>query len=77
MRNQVDNSRNQDKDKGSIFETRGGYRGGRFGVGRKIGGFRGRCFHCNEVGHQSFKCPKWIDLDKGKERRVNLSNEEK
>ena len=28
------------------------------------------------MGHQSFRCLKWIDLDKGKERRVNLTKEE-
>ena len=36
---------------------------------------RGRCFTCNELGHQSYKCPKWIE-DKGKERRVHLVEEE-
>ena len=42
----------------------GGFRGGRFGGGRWSGGFKGRCFHYNEVGHQSFMYPKLIDLDK-------------
>ena len=46
-------SRN-DKGKDKTFlESRGGYRGGRSG-GRGSGVFTGRCFNCNEVGHQSF-----------------------
>lgn len=30
---------------------------GRFG-GRGANVFTGRCFTCNQVGHQSFRCPK-------------------
>ena len=33
------------------------------------------CFTCNEVGHQSYRCPKWIK-DKGRDKRVNLTHEE-
>ncbi|XP_059064670.1 uncharacterized protein LOC131856766 [Cryptomeria japonica] len=66
--------KNDDKGKESFSESRGGYnqRGGRgFGQGR--GTFR--CYYCNELGHPSFKCPKWNE-DK-KERKVNLTQENK
>lgn len=68
----------KDKDKGTTSELRGGYnhRGGRFGGGRGSGTFQGKCFNFNEVGHKSFRCPKWIESDKGKERRVGLTQEE-
>lgn len=47
-------------------------RGGRgFGQGR--GTFR--CCNCNELGHPSFKCHKWNEDNK--ERRVNLTQEDK
>ena len=62
-----------DKDK-TFSESRGGYRGGRSG-GRGSGVFTRRCFNCNEVGHQSFRCPKWQE-DKGRDRRVHLVDEE-
>ena len=75
-RNQVDSLRNQNKDKGSTSKTRGFCRGGRFEGWGGSGGFRRRCFHCNEVGHESFKCPRWIDPNKAKERGVNLTKEE-
>lgn len=68
----------EEKDKGTTHEARGGHtqRGGRNGGGRGSGIFIGRCFHCNEVGHQYFRCPKWIEPDQGKERRVHLIEEE-
>ncbi|XP_059068278.1 uncharacterized protein LOC131858838 [Cryptomeria japonica] len=73
-------SQGQDnKDKESTSEQRGGYSyrgGGRFGSGRGSHVFIGRCYHCNEVGHPSFKCPKWDEADRGKDRRVHLTCEE-
>ncbi|XP_059065001.1 uncharacterized protein LOC131857030 [Cryptomeria japonica] len=73
-------SQGQDnKDKESTSEQRGGYSyrgGGRFGSGRGSHVFTGRCYHCNEVGHPSFKCPKWDEADRGKDRRVHLTCEE-
>ena len=49
-----------------IFINKNARDGGRFGGKRGSGFFIGRCFDFNEVGHQSFRFPKWIDLDKGK-----------
>ena len=74
----MDTTNNQDKDKGkeSTSKTRGSFRGGRFGGGRGHGVFTGKCFHCNEVGHQSFKCPKMNDSDQGRERRVHMVQQE-
>ena len=74
-RGTTDFQSSNDKDKDKTFsESRGGYRGGRSG-GRGNGVFMGRCFNYNEVGHQSFRCPKWEE-DNGRERRVNLVEEE-
>ena len=65
------NNNEKDKDKPYSSNIRGGYRGGRSG-GRGNGVFIGRCFTYNEVGHQSYRCPKWLE-DKGKDRRATLT----
>lgn len=64
-----------EKGKETSSDSRGGYRGGgRFGAGR--GTFTRRYFNCNKVGNPSFKCPKWEQSDRGRDRRVNLTQEE-
>ena len=77
-RTSFDSQKNNDKDKGkdTISYQRGGYRGGRFGGGRGSNVFTGRCFHCNEVGHLSFRCPKWNESNQSKDKRVHLVQEE-
>lgn len=75
VRSQFDTSNNQDKDKGKEItsETRGSFRGGRFGSGRGNSVFTGKCFTCGGVGNQSYKCPeKGVDFRK-EERRVTLT----
>ena len=64
-----------DKDTNKTYsKSRVGYRGGRNG-GRGSGLFIGRYFNCNEVGHQSFRSPKWKE-DKERDRRVNFLDDE-
>lgn len=78
-----DENKNQSAEAES--SQRGAFRGrgtngnrGR-GAGRGRGGqvFTGRCFTCNQTGHQSFRCPqKGGDNSRPGDRRVNLLQEE-
>ena len=49
---------------------------GRFG-GRGTSVFTRRCYNCNQVGHQSFRClEKQISVSSPSERRINLLQDE-
>ncbi|XP_059070715.1 uncharacterized protein LOC131860330 [Cryptomeria japonica] len=68
-----------EKDSGYRSNPRGGRgtRRGRFG-GRGSNVFTGRCFSCNQVGHQSFRCPEKASNSSSQqgERRVQLAQED-
>ncbi|XP_057849726.2 uncharacterized protein LOC131060503 [Cryptomeria japonica] len=67
-----------DNDAGGRGTFRG--RGSNNGRGRSRGRgpnvFTGRCFSCNQVGHQSFRCPQKNDSSNQGDRRVQLIQEE-
>ncbi|XP_059067545.1 uncharacterized protein LOC131858349 [Cryptomeria japonica] len=67
-----------DNDAGGRGSFRG--RGSNNGRGRSRGRgpnvFTRRCFSCNQVGHQSFRCPQKNDSSNQGDRRVQLIQEE-
>ncbi|XP_059067896.1 uncharacterized protein LOC131858615 [Cryptomeria japonica] len=78
-------SRSQEGSQGQVernntnqgrFRGRGNGRGR--GGGRGSSMFTGRCFSCNQIGHQSFRCPEKMGNTAAnqKERRIQLLNEE-
>ncbi|XP_059067542.1 uncharacterized protein LOC131858346 [Cryptomeria japonica] len=58
------------------FKGRGSNNGRGRSRGRGPNVFTGRCFSCNQVGHQSFRCPQKSDTSNQGYRRVQLIQEE-
>ncbi|XP_059067541.1 uncharacterized protein LOC131858345 [Cryptomeria japonica] len=58
------------------FRGRGSNNGRGRSRGRGPNVFTGRCFSCNQVGHQSFRCPQKNDSSNQGDRRVQLIHEE-
>ena len=74
-------TRNHEPDTSQRGSFRGrrpnGNQGGSFRRGRGGQVFTGRCFTCNQTGHQSSRCPqKGGETSKHAERRINLLQEE-